>query len=364
MVHPRTSTCLTLLAGVLALGCDSAQKFQGTEGQKKSSPAGSPARTDSLKDDDGNDGEGDEDDVGDAGPALDAAGGDDEGGGSDLDSFDDDSGDGEAAIQAALAECGGGDLLDAPPDKILFEKQLDSLPLTTKVLVITVTATTHLKMSVTPARSIQDATVTIDKVEGLFSGLAKGTAEKQAKDNSGVVTIDNVLPKDIGSLGDTHKVWNGTMCTFVPATKLVNERGGMRTVVSFEPPMPMQLSPKATAKRYEEEIGDQRVFSDLTVSVDETNHPELTAKTVKGKVTVTRIAPSATVDDGKGGKVEIKADVAYKMAFEFDTPKTTFLLGLQPEVSYYISYARKDLVANIVDTKAENAAPVTFLHPE
>jgi hypothetical protein len=354
----------------LPAGCGGGREFQDLESKKprkkvesKKDESDDDAKGDDAKDDDGKDGKAADATTAtpeaavtqDSGEATDA-----KSAGKDLDEFDSGNG-GKAAVDTILEECGGRAALDAAPDEVILQKSLTSLQITISVLTVTVRATTLLQFNVTPARTVQDSTVRIDQIS---SDVARGTADRLAQENSGRVTVDNVLPKDIGSLGDTHKAWKGTRCTFVPATRLINERGGKRTVVSFDPPFPMTLSPTVAAKRYEEEIGAERIFDGLKVNVEETNQAALSGKTsVVGRVVVTRISPAASFDDGKGGRVSLNADIAYRVRSEFETPETTFLLGLPPEVDYYISYDRKDLLANLVDTKAANTGPAIFIHP-
>jgi hypothetical protein len=296
---------------------------------------------------------------------VDADGGE-EGGGEDDEFGDLNAGEADAAdaaVQEGIRDCGAEGMLDAAPDKVLYEKRLKSQIMQTSVFTIDVNSQVTLGVNVTPAQTIQDSKVDILSVDGFLSIFAEGTAEDEARAKSGRVVIDNVLPKDHTDLGSAHKAWEGITCTFVGATRLVSERGGIKTVVSFDPPMPMSLSPKPIAARFESDIGDGRVFSEMKVTIEQTGQPELAGmKTIVGKVTVQRVDPKTTIRDANVKSISISGDLAYKMTYEFGSTDTTFLLGLQPEVTYYVSHDKRDLVANIVDTKQPDTEQLVFIH--
>lgn len=361
-IHTRIFFSLAASLIVAALiGCAESKQSQGKGGgvpSKKSQDQyreddATDAAADSSDDEDGlvDEGEGD-------------AGGAEAGAGEEFDDFSAGAADAaEAAVQEEIRECGAEGMLDAPPDEVLYEKRLKSQMMQTSVFTIDVTSQVTLGVNVTPARTIQDSKVDILSVDGFLSIFAKGTAEDEARAKSGRVVIENVLPKDHTDLGTTHKAWEGVTCTFVGATRLVSERGGIKTIVSFDPPLPMSLSPKPIAERFESDIGDGRVFSDMKVTIEQTGEPALAGmKTITGKVTVQRVDPQTTIRDASGRSVPISGDLAYKMTYEFGSSNTTFLLGLQPEVTYYVSHAKRDLVANIVDTKQPDAEPLVFVH--
>jgi hypothetical protein len=350
---------LLLLVGILVSACERDDKLdadapnpfdQSASDRDEADPL--TARADDEADADAADGE------------SAAAGDDTDSAGDDLEPFLSPTEELRDVLQLPVDECGGLLYLEAKPDETLYEKRLEGLPIQARVLLADLTASTTIDVKATPAITTLDTAVRIEG-DGPLSKLAVRAAEQLAKESSGLVTIENILQDGLAALGAKHDPWKGVLCTFVPASRLVNERGGKKTVVSFDPPLPMALSPKAVAKRYEEEIGDQRIFSDLELTIEESNHPSLLqVKSLKGKVVVTRVDPKTTVDDGRGGSVAINADIAYKLSFEFGTPELTVLLGLMPEVTYYVSYERQDVVANIVDTKSLDVAAGVFLHPK
>lgn len=283
----------------------------------------------------------------------------------DLDSFDEEGGeDGTAAAQALIEDCGVADLLSAAPDQIIVSKSMRSLQVEQTVFTITVKATTNVKVEVTPLRTIQESKVTIDSVEGFLSTFAQGTADETAASKSGIVTMQNLKTDEMMGIGDRYTQWKGVTCTFTAASKLKNQRGGENIDVSFDPPIPANLSPRAVAKRYQEEIGSQRVFQNISATVGSSSNVDLPAGSkVSGSISVQQIDPTLTATDATGRASTVKADVAYRMTYSFGTPATTFLLGLPPEVTYYISHAKKDVIATIIDSKEEGTPPVVFLTP-
>lgn len=268
----------------------------------------------------------------------------------------------EEQVKALLADCGATDINNDDPGKVIYEKDLKSFPVSKKVLTITVKVESSLKITVTGKETTQEALVEVKEVSGLFKELAKGEAERQAAESSGTSILTNVPFNEYSKLSEIE-TWNGVVCTFVPVTKIVNERGGKKTIASFDPPLPSSVSPKASASRYEAEIGKKRVFDDIKATVSESDHPALKGKkSVTGSVTVTRVDPETEVDDGAGGKKRIKADIAYRVAYDFGTPAVTFALGMAPVVTYYISHEKRDMIANIIDTSAASGAVATFMH--
>lgn len=313
---------------------------------KKTNAGDSPA-DDEAPAEDGND---DEDEGGDDGL-------DDFGGGGDSEGTD-------PAVQKLLDDCGAGDAINAQPGEIIYQKTGASLPVKSSktVLGITVTGTavTDIKITATPEVATQEATVRIVAIEpASLSGVAKSQAEQQAAQNSGTTKYLNVGFSDIPGLGDAHPIWEKVTCGIIPANGVESTRGTTMAKVKFDPPAPLALSPRAVAERYSEEIGDSRVFDGITATVVSSNRPELEGKTtVSGKITFTKVNPEVNVD----GKT-LKGDIAYKMVANFESPAVTYALGLIPEVTFFISHAKKDFAGNIADTKVEGNPVVTVIFP-
>jgi hypothetical protein len=268
----------------------------------------------------------------------------------------------EAKIKALLADCGAPTVDEKDPDKVIYEKDLTSLPVKKNLLIVTVTIESTLKIKVTSKETTQDSLVTIKEITGPLESLTRKTAEKQAADNSGLATLTNV-PFDQFSGLSKYEAWEGIVCTFVPVTKVVNERGGYETTVTFDTPMPSSLSPKASAARFAKEIGKSRTFDDIKATIENSDNPALKGKkSVTGSVSVKKVSAETEVADGSGGKKQIVADLAYEITYDFGSPEVTYALGFAPKVTYFISHKKKDLVANIVDTTSVSGAIATFIH--
>lgn len=266
----------------------------------------------------------------------------------------------EEAIKKLLADCGGGDAAKAGPDDVIYERSVTSLPIVKNILIAQIVATTKLDVRVTGAKTEQTSTVTIGALEADF---LKKLAEKSAAENSGKVTLTNVPISKYSELSK-DKIYDGVICTFVPATAIENTRGGKKTIASFDPPVPTAISPRAVAERYEAEIGKGRTFDGIKVTVKESDHPALKGKKeLTGKVTVAKVESTRSVDDGKGGKVDVKGDAAFEMSFDFEGPAVTYALGLPPKVTFFIDHEKHDLAANVVDTAGiENGGTAVFIY--
>jgi hypothetical protein len=275
--------------------------------------------------------------------------GDDLGGAEGGDNSDD-------AVQALLSDCGGKDFEDAKDDTVIYEKNLVSETVHVKVLILDAEATTTVGIKVTPVSYVQDA-----KIDVIKPALTPTIEKLLVKKNTGKTTFTTVPISKYSSLSD-HAAWEKILCTFVPATKVENERGS-KTTAEFDPPVPINLSPRAAATRYEEEIGEKKVFNDLKAKIISSDNRALKGKTeVTGSVTVEKVAANAEIDNGDSGKLQIKSDIAFKVTTNFESPAITEALGLAPEMVYYVSYAKKDLVANILDTKEPLTGKVIFVH--
>ena len=159
-------------------------------------------------------------------------------------------------------------------------------------------------------------------------------------------SIDAVLEK-FPSL-NTYSQYKGVLCTLVPATQVASNVGGHSTVTTFDPPLPASLSPRAVAARYQTELGTQKVFSNLSASIVNSNDPVLSGKSnITGTVTIQQVSATATL-----GGVNIAADVAYQITSNFESAAVTNALGIIPSVTYYISAAKKSILAVVADTSS------------
>ncbi len=343
--HQKTAFWLALLASLsFAVACSE-------EAKKKKGDKAAAGESDAKTNDDGDDGQKD--------------GNGEAEGGDEADDLNSEGEDGDAAAKLT-EDCGGKGLTDKDPDDVVYEKTIESLKVTNTsqqpiVGAVTAVVQTSLDIRVTGKETEQTTKVTLVSIT---PPLAKLFADGQVKAQEGTTTLTNVPFKEYPNL-NKDKQWDGVLCTFVPVTKIENGRGGKSTVTSFDPPLPSSVSPKAVPGRYKEEIGDKRVFKGIKATVKSSDNAELKGtKTITGDVTVEKVDPEGDFDDGEGGKKHIKADLAYKITYDFEDAKKTFAIGLPPIVTYYISHSKKDLVANTVDTTetGTSGAFVVFIH--
>lgn len=268
----------------------------------------------------------------------------------------------QAAADATMAQltddCGGESLMAAAADATILQKNSSSAPVTQTETGVTATLQTDLSIVASKAKATQTMNVRIVSLDGPFFILpiARPIAEQKAKDNSGSTTITNVNANEIPALGDKHPVWGNVICSIVPGVRVDSTRGSTSASVSFDPPAPLALSPKAAMARFVAEVGDQRVFDGLKATVLSSNRAELSGKsTVSGRITITKVSPTATVN----GQT-VAGDFAYKVTTEFESPAVTYALGLVPEVTYYFRGSSRDFGAMVADTKVSGNPVMSF----
>ena len=295
-----------------------------------------------------------------------SGGGTDTAGGDDFVEQNPDEGD-VTSIADLLKQCGGDGVADADPDEVVYEKTVKSLPITKNILIVSIKAQSTLSIKVTGTKAIQDTTVKTETDTALefIGNLAQTFIDDLTKESSGATTFTNLPFSDYSGLGSDHEAWEGTLCTFVPATKVINNKGERDTVVEFDPPLPSSVSPRADASRYADEIGDERVFKNIKAIVKKSDHPDLDGvDEILGTVKVRKVAADATLEAEGGKSIDVNADIAYEVTYDFGSPEQTFAIGLPPVVTYYISHDKRDLIANLVDTKNSTTGKVIFVHDE
>lgn len=285
------------------------------------------------------------------------------------DFYDEEKKDGDiASIEELLKQCGGEKISDAKPDDVIYEKTIASLEVTKNIMgLLSVKAQSTLDIRVTGAETKQTSTVKAESESALefINSLAKSQIDNLIKENSGTTTFTNVPFNEYSALSGEHEAWQGVLCTFVPVTKVVNERGNFDTVVEFDPPLPSSISPRSDPKRYSAEIGDGRTFESIKATVKKSDNPALDGiDEITGEIRVEKVPSDTEITPEGGDSLSIESDIAYRITFDFGTPKQTFALGLPPEVTYYISHKKRDLVANVVDTKSSTTGIVTYVHKD
>lgn len=132
-----------------------------------------------------------------------------------------------------------------------------------------------------------------------------------------------------------HPQWKNILCTLPGAMRLVTTIGGYETEVELNPGYPAAISPAADPKRYEEELGDYRVFTNIEAKVVKTNNPLLeVGRSYIGSVLVEKIVPVMPLPNG----TEVRSDLAYRMTYRFGTEEETRALGFLIWTESYINH--------------------------
>ena len=142
--------------------------------------------------------------------------------------------------------------------------------------------------------------------------------------------------------------WDGILCTINEADSLLNLRQGYRTEVSFYPSFAPNISPIADPIRYEREIGDHRVFTNIEATVTATDNPILeVGKVYRGSILVEKVTPYRQTPYGV-----IQGDRAYRLTANFEDPEITIALGIHLWTEYYIDHKQRAfsaIIANVGD---------------
>ena len=256
------------------------------------------------------------------------------------------------SLQAIIKECGGDGLMqpNQDPNTPLLQKNIQSLPFRVLRNDVTVSASLQVypdKMNQSVAINSNSETIVVSIAESVTNGSSEF----------------RLVPfTDYVSLGK-YETWKGILCTLVPVTGVSHRsESGKEIKVEFDPPVPMQLSPRASQKRYLEElgtlnVGDKKVFTGLKAKVLESAFAGI-AKDAEfdGTVTIERIESSAEFTDSQGRQYSVNADIAFKVDINFG--RATGRMGLNKSSSYYISHDKKDVVANVIN----GLIRVAFIH--
>jgi hypothetical protein len=264
-------------------------------------------------------------------------------------------------MKQMIKDCGVNDLSGVADDYPIFQKKITALPNT--FFLGAVTATTTVEITVTKVDYLK---VTDTKIE---ASLAQDTLQQYfGEADAGPVRAVTVPFADVAKLQQIP-AWSNVFCTFVGATELINDRGGKHLKLAFDPPMPIQISPRANSVRFDAEIGDNKVFNGIKVKVVESDKPSLIAGSEFSlNVLVTKIPRDTIVEDNEGNLIEIHSDAAYRVVVDAgkmtDALNSKFVmsLGLDPDMVYYMDQKNKAILWNILDTHNTYKGVLKFQH--
>jgi len=135
------------------------------------------------------------------------------------------------------------------------------------------------------------------------------------------------------------------------------------TEIEFNPPLPYIVMPMASRSRFELELPKSRTFSNIKAKVTRTTNPKLGGvSTREGSVTLSPAESSRTFTGSDGRNVDVRADYAFRLEFDFGNHETTEALGLYRTATYYVDSGR--FIAITIETGIQGAPIVDYLEGE
>lgn len=150
-------------------------------------------------------------------------------------------------------------------------------------------------------------------------------------------------------------------CTILVAKSLKQaSAAGEKTEVTFNKPVPVFISPKASNDRFLLEVGQGRKISNVVATVESTDKDVAPNGSVesKGSVEIIPIKPDNTVRDSSGNSKKFSADYAFRISFKFTNPDGSRSQGLDSITDYYI--ADGDVVGIVVETGMDELPLVVY----
>ena len=268
-------------------------------------------------------------------------------------------------LETILGQCGVTAKELEDPDAILVDKTIRGWP---KVFMgaqaVPLLGNVNYRVSVTTLVTLKASMREIEQNTDFEIKGEPKQAEKPAWDkaspnrgSSSMIVMDTTERQELMAKGD----WQGVFCTVLPVKELSTTRGGLGKVVKFKPALPGSLSPKADPERYAAELGESRTFSNIKAEIigsSDANFPE--GEKFEGKVTFKKIDPTLTLNIGGKKSQTIKADMAYKISYDFGSKEKTVGLGLMPSQTMYINHKEKDIKVIVANTGFEEGGTVVL----
>jgi hypothetical protein len=285
--------------------------------------------------------------------------------GSELDEPADDQTPEVLDLETILGQCGVTAKELEDPDAVLVDKTIRSWPkVFTGAQAVPLLGNINYRVSVTTLLTLK---ATMREIEQSTDFEIKGEpqqAEKPAWDKaapnrgSSLMTVmDTTERQKLMSKGD----WEGVFCTVLPVKELSTTRGGLGKVVKFKPALPGSLSPKADPERYAAELGESRTFSNIKAEIIGSSDPDYPeGEKFEGKVTFKKIDPTLTLNVGGKETQTIKADMAYKISYDFGSKEDTVGIGLTLSQTMYVNHKDKDIRVIVANTGFEEGGTVVL----
>jgi hypothetical protein len=149
-------------------------------------------------------------------------------------------------------------------------------------------------------------------------------------------------------------------CGVYPVTKIVEQTGAHATTTSFTPALPYFLSPLMSKTRFIKDFPSAKTFSGLSVSVASTSNELIdNGQTASGSVTITPVSPETSFQDTEGRTVQVQADYAYKIEFNFGDHETVNSFGLYKVATYYVKGGKFHVIT--VETGVGDAPFINYI---
>jgi hypothetical protein len=298
-----------------------------------------------------------------------SGGGGGSGGGDDSGVSDSGTGTGAGSIADIIQQCGVTQDELNNPSAVVFNTTMHSFP---KVYTGTqnepLIGAVNFRVTVTVVLTIS-ATATSETENTDFQVVAEpqaaeAQAQQQVAPNRGTNVSQGLDTQGRVQLSSTNKDWSGILCTVEPVTQMVVNRGQYTKTITFDPPLPNGVSPKATIARYQTEIPQARTFSNIKATVSNSTDPNApNGTTIVGSVNLTPLTPQIQIQVGDGGGSQtINTDAAYRLDFLFgdSSGSADQQVGLMPSQSYFIDAQNHNIKVVVADTGDPNTGQVVL----
>lgn len=163
------------------------------------------------------------------------------------------------------------------------------------------------------------------------AGAVQKQAEAAIQEENGARVMALATPEALETLAGGNAEYAALGCAVIPTVRQIFPHKGQRTIVDYDPPLPVGINPTAPAEDLEAEIGSGRSWHHIKATVVQSTSSSTPAGSVfHGDVTLT---PSVSKD----GLVEYR----FKFAFDVPQPADSLAIGLAPHTAYAVDRARK-----------------------
>ena len=255
--------------------------------------------------------------------------------------------DANAVVAAMMAECGVA--AGTSNDAVVFQQNMmgvpivenQSMPFLGMIPIVNIlTAGGNINVQVTPKLSISSKIasgtnqITFDVASN--SPVGSMVADGKVKEFERTTSTVGIPSAERMALSQSSPEWNGILCVVAPTKSITMVSGEGKTVkVTFDPPLPQSISPKAMPSRYQKELPTARTFTNIKTKVESSTDSRVGSGTAfTGNV---RIEPVPAMLSVPTRGVNVQAAVAYKITLSgFGTDDQMAAMGLVREQTFFI----------------------------